>query len=321
MAKQRYIDVEKAWNEAHSDAAKERRRNIANAFMQAEKLDSTRASDLEEVRIPLENIEARGVNEFQMLDVDGLKESIKNYGLIHAIAVVHHEGEDRYVISSGHRRFMAYKSLHEEYPDEKLYQTIPATIYTVTEDPELLASSEDYITPEEEEAMYRDANFQSRQITDKDILKNIDYLVDTISKRGNRQAAIDKMIEDGKRQYRGTVVNDATFISHVLTNDMKYRGWGEEKVRRYLYLRENAPEEVLEKVKNGELTIRKAYDDVRGIEKEPVYKPSTSDITKQVKKLKRDIKKGRKLTNQEVLEIKDIYDSLGDILNQEKKKK
>jgi ParB family chromosome partitioning protein len=65
--------------------------------------------------IPLGDIEIRENVRKEYTDIDGLKESIRQYGLLQPITVYLHG--DTYIVKTGHRRFLAWRMLYQEEPD------------------------------------------------------------------------------------------------------------------------------------------------------------------------------------------------------------
>ena len=95
-------------------------------------------------RIPLEQITEREINDFELVNIPQLAESIEQYGLIDPISVIHRSGEGTvYTIVSGHRRFKAYQMLNNSNPhdarleDDEYYKRLntilnDSTRYSVT---------------------------------------------------------------------------------------------------------------------------------------------------------------------------------------------
>ena len=74
-----------------------------------------RAISLTVKDIPIGEIQKKENIRKEYTDLEELKASIREYGLIQPITV-YKEG-DGYVVKTGHRRFMAYKVLHEKEPE------------------------------------------------------------------------------------------------------------------------------------------------------------------------------------------------------------
>ncbi|MDR2534781.1 MAG: ParB N-terminal domain-containing protein [Treponema sp.] len=66
--------------------------------------------------IPIEKISIKKNIRKEYEDIDALKVSIQQYGLLQPI-MVYRNSEDSYTIKTGHRRFLAYQSLYHDAPD------------------------------------------------------------------------------------------------------------------------------------------------------------------------------------------------------------
>ena len=69
--------------------------------------------------IPIEEIVIRQNIRREYEGIDELKASIRQYGFLQPITV-YKDGES-YVVKTGHRRFLAYRALHEESPEQFHY--------------------------------------------------------------------------------------------------------------------------------------------------------------------------------------------------------
>jgi ParB family chromosome partitioning protein len=75
----------------------------------------SRAADIGIRDIPLGDIEIRENVRKEYMDIEGLKESNRKYGLLHPITV--YLNGDTYIVKTGHRRFLACRMLYQEEPD------------------------------------------------------------------------------------------------------------------------------------------------------------------------------------------------------------
>jgi ParB family chromosome partitioning protein len=75
----------------------------------------SRAADLHILDIPLGDIEIQKNIRKEYTDIEGLKESIRQYGLLQPITV--YKNGDVYIVKTGHRRFLACRMLYKEEPD------------------------------------------------------------------------------------------------------------------------------------------------------------------------------------------------------------
>jgi ParB family chromosome partitioning protein len=65
--------------------------------------------------IPVEEISVQDNIRKEYEDIDALKVSIQQYGLLQPITV--YKEEERYIVKIGHRRFLAYQRLYRQAPD------------------------------------------------------------------------------------------------------------------------------------------------------------------------------------------------------------
>lgn len=238
-------------------------------------------------RIPLEQITEREINDFELVNIPQLAESIEQYGLIDPISVIHRSGEGTvYTIVSGHRRFKAYQMLNNSNPHDERFESIPSCVYELTDDPTELSQGLPYIDSELEQAMYVDANMQSRQLTYGEVAHQIKHI-------------IARLEDDEYYKRLNTILNDSTRYSVTkgdrvkmimdLLSSYSYRGWQRETIRRYLKLYEavkeqRIPAEVLENIESEKMSVKLAYEK---------YLSKTSakntPVTKSLRNLKRNI--------------------------------
>ena len=214
-------------------------------------------SKLDVRSIPIEKIRPREVNEFGQTNIEGLAESIRLFGLINPLSVVHYPDEDIYVISSGHRRFAALQKLHNEYPADERFSSVDCAVYEITTDSFKLAQGLPYISPEQEEGIYRDSNLENRQLSYTDVAHQIRYLV----KRFDDPEYVEKMrtyaLEMGLPT-RAADFDKRKLIMSVLS-ESRYEGWNKETIRQYLKVQEAGREDLLDLIENGSITVFRAY--------------------------------------------------------------
>lgn len=206
--------------------------------------------NVSEADVPIEDIEPREVNEFSDVKFSLLENSILEYGVIQPIIIVKYPEKEKYVVCSGHRRYNAVKSLHEQYPDDKRFFTIPSCIYEITDDEELVKRNPRYITREMEDAFYRETNLQARQLQYEDTAKQIRYILKKIEEPAYLEKA-KKMLDEeyGTRRY-GESLSRQKLIMSVLASQ-NYKGWSKEKIRMYLVIRDYGDESLLDEIENG----------------------------------------------------------------------
>lgn len=170
-------------------------------------------------------------NAFSQSNISGLKESIRECGLIDPIQVLETEEGD-YRIIAGHRRFTAFSQLYEETKSDD-YKAIPAIVYQLTENKEMnlkvdSACEKVFITKETEEKIYADSNLQSRQLSYGEVAHFV-------------QKEIQKLEDD---DYRAKVAKDSHKVEFskldrgkqisLILGDYHYDGWSTMTVKRYI---------------------------------------------------------------------------------------
>lgn len=253
------IDINKAFSGAVTSENRKKTANNATSLMTGGVYVFDK-SKLDIRSIPIEKIRPRVVNEFLQSNIENLSQSIKLYGLINPLSVVYHEEDDTYIISSGHRRYLALKQLHEQYPNDKLYSKVDCAVYEVTEDSFKLAQGLPYITPEQEEGIYRDSNLENRQLTYPEVARQIRYIL----KKFDDPDYVDRMRERAAEQgivTRSFDYNKTKLIMSVLS-DQNYDGWNKETIRQYLKIKDAGREDLLNRIENGEMAVYTAYKQV-----------------------------------------------------------
>lgn len=260
------------------------------------------------VQVPIDEIRLRSVNDFDMqMQTITLEQSIE-IQLINPISVVEEPDEKtgtKYYVVTGNRRLVAFRNLRRKYqgtPKESRFSKIPAFVYRIgTEEEKQLAQVKgDYsvLTKEDEEQMYRDANFESRQISQEDAYKHIEYLIGKVESNENEfmaQAEQRMKAVRGRNGRSGAThtmkkVSRAAFISDVLTNDLKLPGFSKRNVERYLKVREVSPE-LAEEIRQGRISLIKAYDRCMGTAPE---KTATDGESKAFATCRKQIEQVRK---------------------------
>lgn len=208
--------------------------------------------------LPVDEIDEREINEFEDITLTTLKDSIVNTGIQHNIVV--RKNKDRYYVISGNRRLRAMKQLHEEYPLDLRFKSIPAKICQIIGDGEPNLNYAQ-ITKEQEEIIYRDTNFENRQLSIETAIKHIDYLVDKIENSPEFfELAFkkDKASKKTSANYNEKEIDKAFVISKILTEDLGFKGWSKTSVWRLLKIREKDPSK-LTLIANGQDSIKSVF--------------------------------------------------------------
>lgn len=250
-------------------------------------------ADLPVLRIPLELITERNVNEFDMnQQTITLENSIEAVGLINPVSLMEYK-EGHYYTIAGNRRLHAYRNIHQKYldlhaeePDNPIYaekaefySEIPSFVYRpgTTEEKEKDPS---VLTPEDEQTLYADSNLESRQISKQEAFTQIDYLIGKIQTNEqsfrelykNRAKEL-RSTKGYKTRYNVDTINRADLISDVLTNDFKIKGFSSVTVFRYLRIKETDPE-MAKAVREG-YPVKKAYEELFSSEEKKTKSFST----------------------------------------------
>lgn len=290
-----------------------KRAEEATALMTGANYDSLEDKTKLDIKsIPLNKINPRKVNEFSVADITGLAESIKLYGLINPLSVIHHPDTDEYIISAGHRRFQAIQQLHDEDPNNPNYQYIDCCVYEITDDPFYLKMGLPYITKEQEEGIYKDSNLQNRQLSYTDVAHQIRYIIQRFDdpeyfERIKRQAQ-----ENGVRTYSSA--DRVRLITSVLSTQ-NYSGWSRETIRQFLKVKEAGREDLIDSIENEGMAVSAAYKEVVK-EKNQTRNRRTNKLN-GLKKIVAEFKEEaetRKYDLNEINEIKDCIRELEEIL-------
>lgn len=216
-------------------------------------------SNLEVRAIPIEKIRKREINEFSESDIMPLAESIRLYGLINPLSVVHHPEEDIYVISAGHRRFDAVSMLHEEEPSNPAWQTIDCCVYEITSDAFKLAQGLPYITAEQEDGIYRDSNLQNRQLSYSDVAHQIRFILNRFEDPAYFERIRSRAAENGV--VTKTKADRVRLVVSVLSTQ-NYEGWSRETIRQYMKIRDSGREDILEKIEKEDYPVNRGYKEI-----------------------------------------------------------
>ena len=216
-------------------------------------------SKLEVRAIPIEKLRKREINEFSETDIMPLAESIRLYGLINPLSVVHHPEEDIYIISAGHRRFDAVSMLHDEEPSNPEWQTIDCCVYEITDDKFKLAQGLPYITAEQEDGIYRDSNLQSRQLSYSDVAHQIRFILNRFEDPEYFERIRSRAAEEGINTK--TKADKVRLIVSVLSTQ-NYEGWSRETIRQYMKIRDSGREDILEKIEKEDYPVNRGYKEI-----------------------------------------------------------
>lgn len=310
-------DINAAFSMPSMQAARRKQTaaEATSAILTGQGIAMDRQPSVPNVEIPLDKISLRPVNRFHPVENLELDESIRNYGMINPIAVCHREGEDRYVISAGERRYQAVCRLHKRFPDSPRYEKIECKVYILTEDRELLHQGFPYISPIMEEGIYRDSNNLARRLTDQDIASQVRYIVS----RFDDPIYVSRLRQSAELSGIHTYSSPDPFvlISSVMSSQNM---WGREKTRQYLIVRKAGREDLLDKIENGEISVSAAYNEVVAANKKN-RKRKTNRMPAFVKAAKALVteSQSRTYTEKELEQIKDCVDQLNAILEKNQK--
>ena len=266
-------------NAALNNETTENRKKLANqasSVMTAGAFDLLNdRSKLQVKSIPIEKLKAREVNEFSEVDVSTLAESIRLYGLINPLSVVHHEDEDIYVVSAGHRRLKAIQTLHAQYPDDPKFKEVDCAVYEVTTDEFKLSQGLPFITPEQEEGIYRDSNLENRQLSYEDVAHQIRTILNKFDDPDYVERLRQYALQSGVKT-RMADTDKVKLIESVLSSQ-NFSGWSRETIRQVIKVKEAGREDLLEQIEQG-LPVNNAYKKVVA-EQKKTRKRKTNKIT------------------------------------------
>ena len=236
--------------------------------------------------VDVDLIDVREINEFDEISLSTLKESIQKTGLQHNL-VVRVNGE-RYTVISGNRRLSAIKELHKEYPNDASFKTVSCKVCQIVGEGE---PNPNYvqITAEQEELIYKDTNFENRQLGIDTAIRHIDYLADKIENSEEfRRKILDQANENSK--YNKKVMDKSEIIADILTNNLGFSGWSKVSVYRVLKIRE-LDKDKLTLIANGEESISSCYNSLNLKKKSSTHERKKKiDYSSSIKELK-NIKK------------------------------
>lgn len=265
--------------------------------------------------IRLDLIKEREENFFSEVPDDQLIESIRQYGVINPLAVTMKEGDKTYTISAGHRRFAAMKKLHEEDPENPLYTTIDCRVYVITDDPEKLKLRREYITKEQEEAIYEESNLLTRQLTERDGARNMRYICSKFSDKEYVQN-IARQAEKRGEKISIDRVNTWKLAETVLAS-MNIQGWKKTKIKYYIAVYNAGRQDLLDQIENGTLSVKSAYETINEKRKNERNAGRKSNKIAPFRRASKEFfleAEKREYSAAEVNELKKIYESLGKII-------
>lgn len=314
-------DINRAF-QISSEKRKKAAGNATNILIGVSNPDQSYDLDLKNTHVPVQSvplskIKERDINEFSIVNNKMLEESIRKYGVIDPITLIKTKDSDLYTICSGHRRFIAVKSLHAQYPEDPRFSYIDACIYSVTDDPEEIQKGLPYISKETEDRMYREANMQSRQLSTKDVAKQIRKIyhnfedpeyVTRISNFNTKENGDQTII------YKNI---DRSRLAASILGSMNYSGFSAETIRKYGKIYDAKRDDLLDKIETGELKVDAAYkilneetgksrerktNKLKGLEK------SISDMVKE--------SKNKHYSEKEIEKIKSAIETLQNIVSE-----
>ena len=179
--------------------------------------------------IPINKIDENENNNYSTEDIDELVDSIRTVGLKQNLDVMQLPN-GRYRLLTGHRRFKALSELAQE--DTK-YKMVPCTI-TALEQVQLPVSEKS-----KEKYLIHITNATQRHMTDSDKYNQYTDLVAIYTEAKNNGFTLtDKM-------------------RNLIAQDMQL---SPAQVGKFDYIRNNASDELIDKIQNDEVSINEAND-------------------------------------------------------------
>lgn len=267
-------------------------------------------------QIPLNQIQGREINEFDMVNIPQLASSIQEYGLIDPISIVHRSGTgDEYIVVSGHRRLEAYRRLQLSYPG--MYSRIPANVYELTDDPQELEQGLPYIDAATEDQLYREANLQSRQLNYAEVARQIRRIIQKFDNKEYYEKV--NQFANPSERYEHTK-GDRTKMIMSLLAPYNYQGWQRESIRKYIKLYDAVKEgsismDVLDRIENGDITVNMAYQQSIG----RTTNVTATELDKSFKKIDKAVESIRlyrtRVTQEQKTKIRELIAELQSILD------
>lgn len=304
------VNINAAYFGANSVSRKNNSASTTNALLSGSVFEMDKQA-LPIENIPLDKIRKRPVNIYHPIDNLELDESIRQFGLINPIAVCHRKDEDIYTISAGERRYDAITRLHERYPDNPRFQTIECKVYILTEDETELERGFPYITPAQEEGIYRDSNNLARQLSEKDIASQIRYIVS----RFENPEYVVMLRRTAENVGIHTYSNPDRYI--LISSVIKSQGlWGREKIRQYLVVYDSKDNELLDAIEQGEISVNAAYKKILEKQKKSRTRKTTkvNALERAVSALKKEAQ-NRTYTEEDINLIRQCVEELQIIMN------
>lgn len=171
-----------------------------------------------------EDIHTNDFNFYSVDDVSQLKDSIEMQGLLQPL-IVKRDGDDKYVLISGHRRFKAIQLLRAE--GNKKYDTVPCRVVNMDE--------------RESELALINANATTRELTDYEKMRQVVLTKEILT----------EMIDSGKISGR---------IRDLVAKQLNFSA---TSVQRYDYISKNATPDTLERLKNQKIPVTVAEELVK----------------------------------------------------------
>lgn len=305
------VDITKGVKRLDETRKKENYKGLVSSMVStSSKLEIVEEANL--LNLPIDEVELRDKNDFSMDQValDSLKESIQKIGLQHNLVVLYRN--DKYYTISGNRRLSALKQLHKEFPEDEKYKTVPAKVCQIIGEG-MKNPLYTQITEEEEELLYRECNFENRQIDTKEVILHINYLKDKVSNSEAFQKEIERRYKtEGNRNNK---IDKGRVFADIITDSLGVK-ISKSQVNKIIRISDKKPE-MLKKVINNERTVSSIYDELFKKEKKNNSKSDNKTnylaVKKEIKKTYKYLEAKDELTKREKNGLQDLYKQVSEL--------
>lgn len=210
-------------------------------------------SDIPIIEIPTHLLKPYPKNHLlRLTGIEDLALSIHKTILIHAIVVaVDPDNEGYFYIISGNRRTEAYKLNQSLYPNEDKYLKIPSQIIP------------DRYDSKRAEEIWFDSNFETRQLSIEDGIKNIQVILEDVEHMSKEQRIeLNKKLKGDKfEEYvksnpgKEAQINYGEYIYNRFKN-LGIKGWSESTIKNYMAIMQRGIPELREAILNYQIPLR-----------------------------------------------------------------
>lgn len=157
---------------------------------------------------------------FEQTDIEDLKESILENGLLHNLVVIYDNDKDKYRIISGERRYHALQSMTSEERNKVIPKGVPCKV------------EDEHLTEEQEKLKLFAANIDTREVT--------------VARRNEVIRLMNTIIEE--RRANGEKINLKKYIAEAFNVSERTAG-------KYVAIQQNLSEDLMKRHEDGEISV------------------------------------------------------------------